>query len=187
MADSEEKSVETQPELKAEPTAIVKTVRGRYDNVRSMLVDSASGRFMKQPKRMPETREVTRQLRNFLNNKAEVGGDGRLTKSSKSLLSNIFENIASIALNQSSDPKAMMAAVAAAEWLMLRGHGKPSPGDAELGALEKAGVRVVVITSPDLMHKETLSEEERQAEKPVKPSFADIPFIEGEVVDSKVY
>lgn len=186
MADSEsqpETPAAAQPEKPVEPTAIVKTLRTKEGGVRTALVN-AQGKFVKQPKKMPEGREMQRVLRNFGLDKLEVGPDGRLTKSSKSLVLNMTENIARIAMYSGNDGKAMAAAVAAYNILMERMWGKNAPSDQELGALERAGVRVVVLSAPELMHPEELTEEQLRPAAPVRPSFAEAPFIEGTVVST---
>jgi hypothetical protein len=40
----------------------------------------------------------------------------------------------------------------------------------------------VIVTYPDLMNKEVLAFEELERQKPMKPSFSDAPFIDGELV-----
>lgn len=181
MADSAqpETPAEVQPEKPAEPVAIVKTLRTKDGGVRTALVN-AQGKFVKQPKKMPEGRELQRVMRNFGLDKLEVGSDGHLTKSSKSLVLNMTENMARIASYSGNDGKAMAAAVSAYKEIMERMWGKNSPSDQELGALERAGVRVVVLTAPELMHPEPLTEEQLRPAAPVRPSFAEAPFIEGE-------
>jgi len=174
VADLEEKitPVEDQKEKPTGPTQI--TVRNNDGSFRQVLKDKA-GKFVKKPRAMPETREVTRAMREFLNQKLEADDEGKLIKSSKNRIQQQLENIHRIAINTSGDPKAMMAAIAAFEALHARAHGKVSPGDQELGALERAGVKIVVLTAPELPN----SGEIQPREKPT-PSF-----IEAEIIDVK--
>jgi hypothetical protein len=185
MADSVEEQKPTEPQQEEKPVeALVtsKTMR-TAKGFRTMQIDPKTHKFVKQPKKMPETREVTRLWREALNKKIQADANGNLTKSSKTRLEQIFERMVAIATNDSADPKWGQNAIAAAEFIMTRAHGKAAPGDAELGALERAGVRVVVLTDPSLSHPEVEAYEDRLHSKPEKPSFADAPFIEGEVVD----
>lgn len=176
-SDPKEKPVEAPQEKPKGPTAI--TVRAGKDKFRQMLKDPSSGKFLRMPKKMPDSREVTRFLRNLGNSKLEVGPDGRLTKSSKSLIQNMTENICRIAMYDGNDPKMAAAAVAGYETVMARMWGKTSMSDQDAGALERAGVKIVVISAPALPNEGELVPREM-----LKPSFSEAPFIDGELVEN---
>lgn len=180
MSDSEEKPVEApQPEKVEESNATAKIVRTNTGGFRTALVNN-KGQFVKQPKKMADTREVTRALRDIGNRKLTANWDGTLTKSSRTLIEDTAYNLLRIASYKGNDSKMAQVAVAAWEAFMTRAHGKAAPGDAELGALERAGVKIVVLTAPDLP-----SEGELQPREQLKPNFTEVPFIEGELVEGK--
>lgn len=185
MADSVEEPKPQEPlqEKPVEALVTSKTMRTASGKFRTMQIDPKTHKFIKQPKKMPDSRELTRNFRNWSLSKLEVDSNGQLTKSSKTIMQNMLESMYKIAmLSYGQDAKSLVAAVAAYKELKESIWGKNPPSDAELGALERAGVRVVVLTDPSLSFPKVETYEEREHSKPEKPSFADAPFIEGEVV-----
>ena len=75
------------------------------------------------------------------------------------------------------DAKMAMASVKAYEALMARVYGKIQPGDEELDALKVAGVKVVIVSAPDLKNNTVIEDKPREV---IKPSF-----IEAEIVENK--
>lgn len=78
----------------------------------------------------------------------------------------------------------LMAAAKAFETVEARAHGKVPDNEQTLEALQRQTVRVVILGAPELMHPETLTEEQLRPSVPKRPSFADAPFIEGTVVST---
>jgi hypothetical protein len=78
----------------------------------------------------------------------------------------------------------LMAAAKAFETVEARAHGKVPDNEQTLEALQRQSVRVVILGAPELMHPETLTEEQLRPAVPKRPSFADVPFIEGTVVST---
>jgi len=74
----------------------------------------------------------------------------------------------------------LMAGAKAFETVEARAHGKVPDNEQTLEALQRQSIRVVVLGAPELMHPEPMTEEQLRGEVPTKPSFADLPFIEGE-------
>ena len=176
--DSAEKTVqpEAQPEKPEGPTAL--TIAAGNGKFKTVLKDGKSGKFVKKPRAMPETREMTRMMREFLNKKITADDEGNIVKADKTVAEQILLNMLRIAVNQNPDPKWGQNAIAATEWLHRRAHGKDAPGDAELGALERSGVKFVYVTAPNLPNQGELKPRE-----PVKPSFEEAPYIDAEVIE----
>jgi hypothetical protein len=174
VADSEEKNTtgEAQPETPAGPTAMI--VRTNAGGLREVL-KGPDGKFVKKQRGMPETREVTRLIRNILN--APVANeDGKIDRKGKKAITLMVENIIKIATYDGSDSKAMMAAVQAFEALMLRAHGKPKANEEEAEALQLSGVKYVVIQAPELPNPEVVDASKIKA--PIQPSFLnDVEFL----------
>lgn len=173
MADSEQKDpvVEAQPEKPVGPTAII--VRTKHGGLREALKDE-HGKFVKKQRGMPETREVTRLIRNILN--APVAIDGKIDRKGKKAIERMVDNIISIASYEGHDPKGMMAAVQAFEALMLRAHGKPKANEEEMEAMQLSGVKYVVIRAPELPNSEVVDAGEDKT--PTQPSFLkDVEFL----------
>jgi hypothetical protein len=70
-----------------------------------------------------------------------------------------------------TDPKYAMAAVKAFDALGLRFYGKPDVSDDEKEANTSHGVKIVLITKPELMHNDPI-EFEGQLREPTVPNFA---------------
>jgi hypothetical protein len=186
VPDSETNIPGAEPKAPEGPTSI--TVRNAHGGGFSTRLKDKSGKFVRKPKQVPETREVTDMMRRLLNS-AEADSNGKLIKGAKTRFRKMFDNMVDIATNratikefdkegnlesESADAKAMMAAVKAFEVLMARAYGKVAPGDEEMDALKTAGVKIVVIPPPDLMHPETVAEDHKS---PTKPSFIDAEII----------
>jgi hypothetical protein len=186
MADSE-KTLEpkTSEEIIIRRDTPTKVVRGER------------GKFKKQTKTMPKTQDVTRLLRNLLN-QSEVGPDGVMRKGDKTRIRKMFDNVVAIACMPAEspvtdkfgnvvfkedgtpytfkDPKVAMAAVQAFDKLTLRTYGAYNKSDEELDALKTSGVKFVVIPFPaEMMNKEIVPDLPKPALKPA--------FIEGEFTD----
>ena len=174
MADSEvEKTEEIQEQGLSEikPTGpvpvLMKTRHGTYvERLRD-----EKGRIVKNPKRIPDAREVTSFMRTFLNSRV-ANADGKITSGSKKRVEKMFNRIWEIATDPNPDPKSKMAAVKAFEAITLRAYGRPSISDEDKDALQRSGVRIVVINAP-----EGLPLTEERPKEPRKPDF-----LEGEVV-----
>lgn len=154
-----------------------------------------SGKFAKQAKSMPKTQDVTRILRNLLN-QAEASPDGVIRRGDKSRIRKMFDNIVYIAskdpnvplydketgeplLNADGTPRTYFSdkiagvAVQAFDKLNLRVYGQYTKSEEELEALKTSGVKFVVLPMPsELMNKEIVEDKPKPALKP--------EFIEGE-------
>lgn len=176
--DSAEKPIEAgaQPAKPEGPTALtIATGDGKF---KTILKDGKSGKFVKKPRALPETREVTRMMREFLNKKISVDDDGNIVKADKTVAEQMMLNMLRIATNTNPDPKWGQNAIAATEWVHRRAHGKDAPGDAELGALERSGVKFVYVTAPNIP-----SEGELKPKEQLKPSFSEPAYIDAEVIE----
>jgi hypothetical protein len=152
------------------PTEIV--VRSPEGTLVTRLKDE-KGRFVKKPRPLPSTKEITRLGRTLLNS-AEAGPDGKAIKGTATRHRRIFDNLVRIATLETEDPKALMAVIKAAELLYLRYVGKPSASEEELEALKTSGVKIVVVQPPELVNNAPA--EERK--EPAKPSFLDAEIIQ---------
>ena len=175
MTDSveEKPTVESPVESKVTgPTAMV--IRSRHGGVREVLKNE-KGQFVKKPRGMPETREVTRIIRNILH--APVArADGTIDRKGKKAIELMVNNLIEIATYGGKDPKGMMASVQAFEALMLRAHGKPKANEEELEAMQLSGVKYVVIQAPELPNPEVIEADKIKA--PTAPSFLnDVEFL----------
>jgi hypothetical protein len=149
------------------------------------------GKFVKQPKNMPKSEDMTRYLRNLLN-RAEANEDGVITKGSKSRISKVvnriiknaemdpeqpvydkFGNISHTAI----DPKIMMASAQSFKEIMLRAYGAPSKSDEELNAMKLQTVKVIILQHPELMDKNVYEEKPKEKLEP--------KFIDAEIVENK--
>jgi hypothetical protein len=172
--DSVEDKTEAQTEKPSGPTAIV--VRNRDGGVREALKNE-KGQFVKKPKRMPETREVTRIIRNILNMPvADV--NGKIDRKGKKAIEEMVGSLIQIVLDgQNGKGPDRMAAVQAFEALMLRGHGKPQTSDADMESMQLSGVKYVVIQAPENMMKSEVIDV-NDIKKPIQPSFInDVEFL----------
>jgi hypothetical protein len=188
MEDSVEKKPSENPEAKPQGTS-VEMVRHMGTDKLSKRIRGEGGKFVKQPKTMPKSEDMTRYIRNVLN-RAEANEDGVITKGSKSRISRMISNIIKNAEmdaeqpvydkcgNQTGtavDPKIMMASAQNFKEIMLRGYGAPSKSDEELNAMKTQSVKVIVLSHPELMDKTVV--EDKPHEKPV-PAFIDAEIIE---------
>src|ERR1035437_8902967 len=89
MEDSVEKTSEQPVSKPAESVEIVHHMGGDKLTKR---IRGEGGKFVKQPKTMPKSEDMTRYLRNVLN-RAEANEDGTITKGSKSRISKMTNNI----------------------------------------------------------------------------------------------
>ena len=156
-----------------------------------------SCKFAKQAKTMPSAKDVTRILRNLLN-QAEAGPDGVIRRGDKSRIRKMFDNIVTIASKDPNIPlfdkqgkpvlnadgtqrtyfsdKIAGVAVQAFDKLNLRVYGQYTKSEEELEALKTSGVKFVVLPMPaELMNKEIVVDAPKPALKPA--------FLEGEFSD----
>lgn len=167
MSDSEQKKPE-----KVEPVAIM--VRNPDGGVRQAL-RGKGGKFVRLPKSMPSAQEVTRTFRNMANELVEsTDNKGKVIRKSKAAMAFDYMMRMSQGL-VTDDPKMQMAAVAAFKEWTLRAYGKPSVSDEEKEALKYAGIKTVIITVPDLINPDVITE---IPEIPSKPSFIDAEIVE---------
>ena len=188
MEDSVEKKPLENPEAKPQGPS-VEMVRHMGTDKLSKRMRGEGGKFVKQPKTMPKSEDMTRYIRNVLN-RAEANEDGKITRGSKSrinrMVSNIIKNAEMDAVqpiydkmgNQvgtAVDPKIMMASAQNFKEIMLRGYGVPSKSDEELNAMKTQSVKVIVLSHPELMDKNVY--EDKPKEPPV-PAFIDAEIVE---------
>ena len=196
MEDSVEKTPE-QPGTKA-PVESVEMVRHNGKVALTKRIRGEKGQFVKQPKTMPKSEDVTRFLRNILNS-AEGEAGGKITQKSRSHIRKIALNIIKNAEMDAEqplrdklgnlvrdgdgkivtvvDPKIMMASAQNTKELMLRAYGAPSKSDEELNAMKMQSVKVVILQHPEMMDKNVVVD--RPHEAPV-PTFIDAEIIENE-------
>jgi hypothetical protein len=186
MADSEVKPSVNTEEIVIRRDTPTKVVRGE------------GGKFKKQQKTMPKTQDVTRLLRNLLN-QAEAGPDGVLRKGDKSRLRKMFDTMVTIASRTGEtpvtdkfgnvvmkpdgtpylfiDPKIEANSIQAFDKLALRVYGAYNKSDEELDAMKTSGVKFVVVPFPsDMMNKEIVEDKPKDA---LKPAFIEGEFTEG--------
>ena len=189
MEDSVEKKPEQQGTEKA-PVESVEMVRHMGTDKLTKRIRGENGKFVKQPKTMPKSEDMTRYIRNVLN-RAEANEDGVVTKGSKSIINRMVKNITKNAMTDAEqpvydkmgnqvgtavDPKIMMAAAQNFKEIMLRGYGAPSKSDEELNAMKMQKVNVVVIAPPaEFMNKEVKEDKPRE---PAEPAFLDAEMVE---------
>lgn len=180
------------PEEPEKPQVTAMVVTGKHGEKKEIL-KGADGKFVRKERKMIPTRDVTAEIRKFLNqtvefiqSNAEGSLDGHMTRKQKSRLNIMLQSVFEIAAGTTKiDAKSRQAAVMAFEALMLRGHGKPALNDEEQDALKRAGIRTVFVAIP----KEVLESEVGELpEKPKQPSFAndkDLPILDAEIVEDK--
>ena len=199
MEDSVEKKPEQQGTEKA-PVESVEMVRHMGTDKLTKRIRGENGKFVKQPKTMPKSEDMTRYIRNVLN-RAEANDDGVMTKGSKSIINRMVKNITKNAMMDAErpltdklgnlltykdsdgvervytavDPKVMMASAQNFNEIMLRGYGAPSKSDEELNAMKTQSVKVIVLSHPELMDKNVY--EDKPKEPPV-PAFIDAEIVE---------
>jgi hypothetical protein len=167
----------TQPFIPEEGTELV-AVPNKDGSTRIALRAKEGGRFVKRQPAMPDGKEVTRAMRKALAKLEADPTTGRLTKNSRNAVMRMMENMVRIATNTSEDAKAMSAAVQAYKEVMARAYGVPGKTDEDREDLKTAGVKIVLIPSPELMHDKTIEIGER-LKQPTQPKF-----IEGEVIST---
>ena len=180
MADSDEKKPEGAQSLTG---PIVKQILNADGKTYRDQPVSATGRFMKKQRSLASTLDHTRLTREFLNQRLELGPDGKTyTKSSRRRWEQYLDSIHFIITDgaTSNDPKMRMAAVAAAKLIVERGYGPAR--DVEQSAEMQTQIKAIYISIPQLPSQGELPPEEK-----LKPHFenGEIPFIEGEVVEEK--
>lgn len=163
MPDSEENKSEV-------TTLVVPNPKGT--GVREIL-KGADGKFVKKPRRMITTLEITRMGRKLMN----MPTGEKVGKRDINRFQKLFLTLYEIATNENSktDAKFAMASVQAAKELMLRVGGKPSSSDEEIEAFKQSGIKVILLSTPELMHPQ-LVEGETKKEK-LKPSFIDAEIV----------
>src|ERR1019366_5117998 len=186
MEDSVEKTPE-QPGTKA-PVESVEMVRHNGKVKLTKRIRGEKGQFVKQPKTMAKSEDMTRYLRNVLNS-AECEAGGKITQKSRSHIRKMTLNIVKNAemdaeqpvynkqgeqVGTAVDPKIMMASAQNYKEIMLRAYGAPSKSDEELNAMKMQSVRIVIIQHPEMMDKVVV--EDKPHEKPV-PAFLDAEII----------
>jgi hypothetical protein len=181
MEDSEQKIGVPQPSKDKNPAGTEEIVVMPYGPIRKLRGEG--GKFVRKPKAMPSSREFTRVTRNYML-AMEADSNGKITKGSQSKYQMMVENMICIARGVPTilpngdtierDAKEDMAAAQAFKVLTERGLGTPPKSDEEMEALKTAGVTVVVIPAPNLMHPEVI--EEKPKEK-LKPAFIDAEIV----------
>src|ERR1035437_94553 len=189
MEDSVEKTSEQPVSKPAESVEIVHHMGGDKLTKR---IRGEGGKFVRQPKTMPKSEDMTRYLRNVLN-RAEANEDGTITKGSKSRISKAFNNVLKNAempaeqpmrdklgnqlFNKNGspimivDPKIMMASAQNLKEAMLISYGTPKKSDEELNAMKTQTVKVVILQHPELMDKTVYKEKPRPK---LEPAFAEV-------------
>ncbi len=181
MADSENNSAQPEGKPAVTEELMLHAKSGKYiKNLRG-----EGGKFVRQPKAMPSSREFTRLTRNYML-QMEAGADGKILKGSKTKYEMMCENIISIARRVPTvlpngdtierEAKEDMAAVQAFKVYTERGLGQPPKSDEEQDALKEHGIKMVVIVSPELMHKEIVDFDKPKPQ--LKPSFINAEIIE---------
>lgn len=196
MEDSEAKIEGNAGEEKT-PAVSIEMVRHLGTENLSKRIRGEGGKFVKQPKTMPKSLDVTRILRNLLNQPL-TDADGKMVRGGATRLRKMFDNIFTIASMDPEQPvfdkfgnlvyvdgkpltqkdaKIAMASVQAFKELMLRAYGMPSKSDEEMDALKTQAVKVVILQHPDMMDKKVYEEKPRETLVPA--------FIEAEIVENK--
>jgi hypothetical protein len=135
------------------------------------------GRFIKRTKaHAPTGREITSFIREYLQGRLEVSDEtGKLTKDSKKRMERILDNQVFIASDATVEARS--ASVKAAQLLMERAYGRASASDEDRASMERAAVRIVIVTPPDLPNMG-----EMQPREKITPNFADAPFVDAELI-----
>jgi|GEM_PF-5081682 len=196
MEDSEIKIEEKAGEEKT-PAVSIEMVHHLGTEHLSKRMRGENGKFVKQPKTLPKSLDVTRLLRNLLNQPL-ADADGKMVRGGATRLRKMFDNIFTIATLDPEQPvldkfgnivyvdgkpltqkdaKIAMASVQAFKELMLRAYGMPSKSDEELESMKTQAVKVVILQHPDMMDKNIYEEKPRETLKPA--------FIDAEIVENK--
>jgi hypothetical protein len=181
MADSEESKEKQGENLPAKPSEEIVLHHATGAPVKVLRGDG--GKFVRQPKVMPSSREFTRVTRNYMLN-MQAGKDGKITKGSQSKYQMMVENMICISRGVPTvlpngdtierEPKADMAAAQAYKVLTDRGLGQLPKSDEEMDAMKDlGGVRVVVIMPPEMVNKQITEEKPKPA---LTPSFIEAEF-----------
>jgi len=186
---------ETQVEEKKEPREIV--VRNPHGQLVTRLVDEKH-RFVKKKHGLVEPKELKKAMHKIFIS-AERGPDGKPIKGAKTRWRKVLDALIDTASYTGDevtfekkiiidgeekieeytklvkDPKLVMAQVQAAKLLIQQFIGKEplSPEDRE-SSENNTGIKIVVIPTPELMHKEVVTE---------RKSLPNVPaFVEAEVI-----
>ena len=192
MAEDSEVKTEGQPEKKSPAKPSEEMIIHHESHAPVKVFRGEGGKFVRSPKTMPKTADVTRLMRNLLN--APVTGE----KSSESRFREMFDNMVLIASTSphqlvldklghpiemddgsyltAMDAKCAMASVQAFKELCLRAYGAPSKSEEEIEAMQTQGVKIVVLTAPSEMVNKQITEE--KPKPALKPSFIDAEIIE---------
>jgi hypothetical protein len=171
--DDSEQNTEPKVEVKEEkPTGPVSVIVKRHGGYKEFLIDPKTKKFVKKPKKLPSSLEITRALRN-LGNEHIVGPDGKILKDTNWMAA--AKHMWRIAQGTAEgDPKQHAAAVLAFKEIGLRTAGKYATSEEDKEVLKSQGVRIVVVTAP-----EGLPLVEEQPKSVRKPAF-----LEGEVIST---
>jgi hypothetical protein len=167
MAEPETEE-QAQPGKPVESMAIV--VRNPDGSTR-VAKRGSDGKFVRTRK-MPSSLDYTRRARKLLDRPIEE----RTRKEIVTVYDEMVNHMIDIARGKvEGDPKDKAAAVMAFKELTLRVFGKPSTSEEDReAATQGAGIRVVVIPSPELMVKDIIEEKPREQ---LKPSFIDAEVV----------
>lgn len=198
MPDSDEKE-QVAPGQDA-PVTTKEVVRHQGNpNMLTVRLRGEKGQFVKQKKTMPKSEDMTRLIRNLLN-QPEAGPDGKMRKGDISRARKILDNIVRIASTDPNqllldragkpimhtdkdgheypltmfDAKSAMASTQAFKELWLRGFGMPSKSDEELEAQRVQGVKIVILQHPEMMDKTVVEDAPKPA---LQPAFAEVTEI----------
>jgi hypothetical protein len=193
MPDSETKDQKPGPKVPAITTELIKMPSGELVTKNR----GEGGKFVKKARTMPKSLDVTRLLRNLLN-QPMAGEDGKMRKGDITRMRKMFDNIFTIASMSPEQPvfdklgnlvyvdgkpltvkdaKIAMASTQAFKELMLRAYGMPSKSDEEIDALKTQSVKIVLLQYPEMMDKTVVEDKPREALKPA--------FIEAEIIENK--
>lgn len=164
---AEEQAIEKK---KPETTEIV--VKNSDGETFSTRLKGPDGKFVKKPKTMPSSRELTRRGRAMLFKRIKVEGCEDPVMA--------FEAMTQFMIDVSmgkveGDPKKLMVAVQAYEKVLKRLIGKEPLSDEDREAQkEQNAIRFVLVQPPELKNKE----EKKQLTQPIRPAF----IIDAEIV-----
>ena len=173
-----EKPLETeQPQEKPKVTAVIVQCSKGGERVS---LRGEGGKFVKKPKTLVPTRDVTAQLRKYL---TEPFTDTESRRKVKNRGAAIYESLMTIIKAGEDDPKFAVASVQAARLVFERAFGDIDPSEVSQDLLKTAGIKTVFVSVPvGVPVVGELPERERKR----LPSFAgerpetreDIPFAE---------
>jgi hypothetical protein len=130
--------------------------------------DASTGKFVKRTKtHAPTGREFTEYLREYVQGRLEVSDEtGKLTKDSKKRMERILDN--QIFIASDSTVEARSASVKAAQLILERCYGRAPMADEDRASMERAAVKIIIVTSPDLPNMGEIQPREK-----LIPSFID--------------